>query len=673
MISMSELETQIAKIQFGNPKATTTHVFVMAEQAFNGSSELYLITELPMLNPAAFDECDRIANALAASLRRTYRALPNKENFELALAGLNDELGKLTAQGKTHWIGKLNALVAVKEDSKLSLASTGKITALLYRDDEFTSITDTNPNSNPLKAFEDFSIGKLHMGDIIILSTNQLFNNISADRIRNILNNHTLPLAGQEILRILQENTGPETAFGSLLGLMVEPGTTQVEQVALEDYVAPAKMHKKMALQAVHTGQMAMQRAWQKTKAFTLKTKDRIAKQDTGDIKTVLIKNKDLLNAVGNQAKNNFTIDKFAQLSKQKKFLFVSAIVLLIALGTNIFLAQKFKSTAGDADAAQVILGNVQTLVNDGNAALLYGDENQSRSLFAQAKEQFASLPSKLEKDEQKSTAENLSQQLSELEGKLEKKTTIEASSIATLSLAERLINLPRYVATQTGQSIVSFDRNTDKVEDAALIASQSIEAAQYVRGNQAVIYSGDRLFLWNFANSTTGTGIDTQVPEPSNWAGLYFYPTNNRVYLIDKSIKQVINYTVSDREISKPAVSFSAPELADALDLAVDGNMYVLTKNTVLKYQSGKPLTFDFPQLGTPLSGRGRIWTDSATTNVYVLDSDNKRILVLNKNGQLVQSIYSNQFTNPKDFIVDEKNKIILVLNDTTLLKLNF
>ncbi len=672
MLSMTELETQIAKIQFGNPKATTTHVFVMAEQAFNGSSELYLITELPMFNPAALEDCDRIANALAASLRRTYRARPHNDNFEHALAGLNEELGKLTAQGKTHWIGKLNALIAVKDGLKLSVASTGKITALLYRDDDFTSVTEAPATSSPLKTFENFSVGKLHLGDVIILSTNQLFSNISADRIRNILNNHTLPLAGQEILRILQENTGPETAFGSLLGLMVEPGTTQVEQVALEDYIAPAKMHKKMALQAAHTGKLAVQRAWENAKSFAIQTKDRVAKQDTGDIKTVLIKNKNLLNAVGNHAKNNFTLDNFAKLSKQKKFLFVSAIVLLLALGTNIFLAQKFKSTAGDESAAEIILANVQTLVNDGNSALLYGDENQSRELFAQAKEQFNSLPP-LKEDEQKTTSDGLRQQLDELEGKLEKEIKIEATTVATLSFADRLINLPRYVATQTGQSIVSFDRNTDKVEDNLLISSQAIEAAQYVKGSQAVIYSGDRLFLWNFGTSTTGTGIDTQVPGATNWAGLYYYPTNNRVYIIDKSTQQLLNYTVSDRDITKPAVSFTAPELSEALDLAVDGNIFVLTKSSVLKYQSGKALAFDFPKLAQPLSGRGRIFTDSTIANVYILDSDNERILVLNKNGGLVQSIYSNQLTNPKDFIVDEKNRIILVLNDTTLLKLNF
>lgn len=668
---MTELETQIAKIQFGNPKATTTHVFVTAEQAFNGRSELYLITELPMFNPAAFDDCDRIANALAASLRRSYRKITTPETFEFALAGLNEELGKLTAQGKTHWIGKLNALVAVKDGARFSIASTGKVTALLYRDNEFNAITESAPSSNVLKTFENFSVGKLHLGDIIILSTNQLFNNISADRIKNILNSHTLPLAGQEILRILQDNTGPETAFGSLLGLMVEPGTSQVEQVALEDYVPAAKMHKQMALQTVQASKLALQRVWDKTRALTVRAADVVKTKNSGDIKTVLIKNRDLVGAIGNQAKSNFTMEKFNKLSRQKKFFFISAVILAVALTANVILAQRYRSQQGQTANVQSILSHTQRLLDDSNAALLYGDENQSRSLLAEAKSQLENLAGVPKK--QQGDVDNLSRQVNELEQKLEKKTEKIAEIIATLSVADRLIDLPRYIATQTGESIVSFDRSSNKVEDNILISSQSFIASQFVKGNQAVIYNGERLFLWNFANSTSGSGFSTQVPKQNDWAGLNFYTGNNRLYLIDKAKQQVINFTVTDREITRPAVSFTSPELSQALDIAVDGNIYILTPSTILKFQAGKSIPFNFPSLSTGLSGTGRLFTNANTRNIYILDSGNKRIIITDKNGQLVQIITSPQMTNPKDFIVDEANNMILVLNDTSLIKMSY
>ena len=76
-------------------------------------------------------------------------------------------------------------------------------------------------------------------------------------------------------------------------------------------------------------------------------------------------------------------------------------------------------------------------------------------------------------------------------------------------------------------------------------------------------------------------------------------------------------------------------------------------------------------PKLTKPFSGTGKIVTNKDMNNVYVLDSGNNRILVISKQGHLVQQIKSNQFNTPEDFSVDEKNKVIFVLNDGSLQKL--
>src|SRR6185503_14149054 len=120
---MHELETQVAKIQLGDPKQANSYIFVLAEKVNSSDSELYVICELPLFNPAAQDECERIANAIAASLRRIYKKPVNDNTFENALAQINDELGKLASMGKTHWIGKLNSIITIKRGSQLSVAS----------------------------------------------------------------------------------------------------------------------------------------------------------------------------------------------------------------------------------------------------------------------------------------------------------------------------------------------------------------------------------------------------------------------------------------------------------------------------------------------------------------------------------------------------------------------
>src|SRR6185503_17718638 len=152
-----DFEAQVAKIQTGNQKTATTHVLVVSETALGGKAEIYLITELPMFNPAAFSDCERIAQSVAATLRRSYRKSPTGSTFENTLADINEELGKLASLGKDHWIGKLNALLAVRTDATLHVATTGKVNALLLRDEEVVAVADQSAANHPLKTFENFS------------------------------------------------------------------------------------------------------------------------------------------------------------------------------------------------------------------------------------------------------------------------------------------------------------------------------------------------------------------------------------------------------------------------------------------------------------------------------------------------------------------------------------
>ncbi len=102
---MNDIETQVAKIQIGDIRQANTYVHVVAEKVDVSETELYALTELPVFNPAAQSDCERISEAIAASLCRSYRGSVNSQTFENALASINEDLGKLANIGKTHWIG----------------------------------------------------------------------------------------------------------------------------------------------------------------------------------------------------------------------------------------------------------------------------------------------------------------------------------------------------------------------------------------------------------------------------------------------------------------------------------------------------------------------------------------------------------------------------------------
>src|SRR5258706_561985 len=101
--SMEEIESQIVKIELSGDKASNSFIYVLAEKAPEGSAELFVVAELPLLNPAAEESCERICLAISSSLKRTYKR-GGTGNFENAIAQVNDELGKLAGMGQTQWI-----------------------------------------------------------------------------------------------------------------------------------------------------------------------------------------------------------------------------------------------------------------------------------------------------------------------------------------------------------------------------------------------------------------------------------------------------------------------------------------------------------------------------------------------------------------------------------------
>src|SRR6185436_8147878 len=85
--------------------------------------------------------------------------------------------------------------------------------------------------------FENLSVGTLRLDDLLIFSTNQLFNHISIDRLQNILEDALLGEAATEVIEILRDNAGPEVAFGAVFALQIEPGQEAEGEVDLAQYI----------------------------------------------------------------------------------------------------------------------------------------------------------------------------------------------------------------------------------------------------------------------------------------------------------------------------------------------------------------------------------------------------------------------------------------------------
>jgi hypothetical protein len=672
---MTELETQVVKIQLGDNRQASSFVYTLAETIEGSDTEIFVICELPMFNPAAKDECQRISEAITASLKRSYRRATKSSIFESALGTINEELSKLVTLGKNHWLGKLNAVVAIKSNNILSVSSVGKISSLLYRDGKFVSVNESSASNHPLKTFEQFSEGKLKLGDLFILSTPELLNHISIDRIKKLLDKNELPIAAQSMIEYLQEEMGPEVSCGTIFALQVEAGSldTAEDEVDLNQYLSGPKVEnvikKPQGEWLPHNVKSGAQTALLIGKNLKNDFKNKYLKPSFWQ--GAVDKSSKSLNVVQSRLKktaSSFQPSQISNFSRQKKFFLISAAILLIALVANIMIARMNSTKQTQVADASDKLNKIEQLLNDSSAALVYGDEAQAQDLYNQARELFNQLPAEITDEAQKSKLASLNTQASELDKKINKVESADVESLGTLSIGNSLISLDDYVGTENDRTVIAYRKSTGKITDNTFQVTESIVDSIALQNNLAAIYNGDALYIWDVEGDIITGKYTDGVPDRDDFGGIKTYSTNNKVYFIDKSSGQVKSLSTSGRGFNGLGTAVNDDAVKSASDLAIDGNIYIASGGTILKFNSGDKQ--DFSPAVSGLSNSTKLYTQTDFQRLYILDSGNKKLSILNKDGSLFKNITSDKFTDPKDFSVDEKNNIIYILNGTELLK---
>ncbi|MBL8030320.1 MAG: hypothetical protein JNN11_03665 [Candidatus Doudnabacteria bacterium] len=674
---MDKLESQIARIQLFSPKQAGNFVFVSAEKATGSEAELYMVAELPLFNPAAADQCAKICQAVWGVLKRSYKKPLEESSFENMVAQVNEELGHMAETGQNYWINKFNCILAVKHQETFSITTCGKTTAFLLREGSFADISTANGQNHPLKTFDSFANGKIKLNDILILSNTQLLNFISVDRLKEVLKKDNFLAAAQTVIELLKETAGPAVAFGTIFNLQLPYGQGVSEEVDLENYIVENPYHKTVLSKVTEfiKSMTATDKSLRQNKADLPKisASERFAMLKKASKQMLSGTREGLTGITGKiinagQAVSPRQIKKF---SPGKKYLLGSIAIFLIAAVLSVSAAVYNKNIKQKQQNAAAQFELVTQNLSLAESALLYKDEKLAKEYLALV-EQNLPTAENISKD-QKEQLTQASQRLENLKNQFEKKNKVEAVSLGNLASTNELLDLNEFLAVTSGQSIITYEKSSGKIEDGRLKTEQPILNAYAFKSGQAAVYNGEALSIWNYQTGQTGSPLISSVPPKDTIAGLAFYPTNNRIYLIDRQKSQIISFQINQNTLQKPVVSISEPGLSAAEDLAIDSSIYVLKPTGIVKFSAGKLAAFEMPFLFDSYTGGGKIYTQVGWKNLYLLDIAKKRLLIMDKQGNMINMLVSDKFTDLKDFVIDEENKTIYLLNGTELLKVNF
>ncbi len=229
-------------------------------------------------------------------------------------------------------------------------------------------------------------------------------------------------------------------------------------------------------------------------------------------------------------------------------------------------------------------------------------------------------------------------------------------------------------VLDSTQKSLVAID--IAKKANQILTGGDKLGDAQFatVNGENAFSYSPDKgIFKIEIPTSGTVKEPVQIVKKDDNWGHVSdIYAFAGNIYIVDEFKNSVWKYLPIASGYSDAQSYFSdglKVDLAGTRKMQIDGSVWILKNDgELLKFTQGNRDFFSYNGLDNPIASPKSFFTSSETTNLYLLDSGNSRLVVLDKKGNYISQYQSDKFGEFTDLVVDEPNRKILLLNGSKI-----
>lgn len=232
-------------------------------------------------------------------------------------------------------------------------------------------------------------------------------------------------------------------------------------------------------------------------------------------------------------------------------------------------------------------------------------------------------------------------------------------------------------VLDTTQKSLVAIDMT--KKSNQILTGGDKLGDAQFasLNGDSAFAYSSDKGILKiDLPNGGTLKDPTVVVKKDDKWghvSDLYAFAGN--LYVVDEFKNAVFKYVPTASGYSDAQNYFAdnvKVDLAGTRKMQIDGSVWILKNDGELfKFTQGYRDYFSYDGLDQPVSNPKSFFVSSDTQNLYLLDSGNNRLLVLDKKGNYVNQYVADQFAQFSDLMVDEANHKAYLLGGSKIFQI--
>lgn len=202
------------------------------------------------------------------------------------------------------------------------------------------------------------------------------------------------------------------------------------------------------------------------------------------------------------------------------------------------------------------------------------------------------------------------------------------------------------------------------------LAGEEKLGEAKFIslNGDVSWVYSEDKGIV-----RIEGGQTKTVIKKDSEWGEIVdIYGFAGNVYVLDKSKGQIWKYLPIESGYSDKRAYFkegTKVDLSGALKMQIDGSIWILKNGgEILKFTQGSSDQFSLSGLDQTVKESKSFFVSDKIENLYLLDSGNSRLLILDKKGNYLSQYQGEKFKDFTDLLVDEKGKKVYFLQGSKI-----
>ena len=614
---------------------------------------LYLVGFLKNALPQNLNFLDKLQKVIQKEYYRSVVRKPERALKE-SLKEANEFLEKETKKGDVSWLGNLSFAALSLKDYQLNFTKIGDLKIFLLRGKRIIDIDRKLKFEEiapwPLKVFGNIVSGKLAEGDILLVSTKEVTDFFEKENLLPEIGK-IWPPEEKKIKEIFDKQKEEILKIAGVCLILI----LTKEIIPIKKQVISEKSYpKEFNLKEVFTPYLKKIGTELKKIKLPVLSRPKLPKSlKWPEIRLV----------------------KFPK--PDKKLILILALIFFLTFGFFVAQFQEKK----ELKEHQITLKEIQAKVNRAESFLILKTPRAEKEANLLLKESFGEISqlskiiSHLPGDFQNqvfSLKEEISKKLFEL-NKLE---IIEEPELFFDFTHQEFVPQKMIFFKEGLYFFSPYSQNLFFVKKKN--EGKIIEINQ--KFNLAAA-SDDFLLFFSKPNQLTilkeGTTFPIDLDKPyEDFSYDDFSIFRGNLYFLDKNSGQIIKYpSLKNFEWGLPKLWLAQEEkeAERAKSLAIDGSVWLLDKNnTLYRYYAGRFQEKIVLEIFPEPKELKKIFTSVTLPYLYLLEPAQKRILILDKKGQIIKQFQSQKFDNLLDFTVSQDGKTIWLLNGLRVYKIS-